>query len=342
MEKEKLQEINDFLNQYALKYHKTFSYQNCAMIYDLSLEMLKKIQKTERKTPYSLEIELDLFSSIKIARDYLETLNCGYEETLDQYLMDGTISLRDIAEDEMEGTKNSRVYYYKTEKEKIFTDADLYYSSNYSDPGLIVHEFFHTQNFNFNGKIRNSRTELTEMISIYFENEVLDYMEEQGYNQQEIAKVRVQRTMSTTNSAQRILKFLPWINIFESLGDIKEDIYQQKEINPYQIIWSTEEDYQKDLEYLYSTITKNTIEIPSTWSHYVLGENIVNYVREQKRPGMTQTMLELNNLINHQPVLKSFEMLEIPLGPEANDYFTNATTKNLSKNIAIIEKEMIK
>lgn len=104
----------------------------------------------------------------------------------------------------------------------------------------LVHEFFHYYSYRTLDKVRISS--LDEIISIYYETRVCDYLVDAGFNEEEVRKLSTQRKSlnALNDTANGLSRYLYLMDIKKSDGEVteenimtEEEIKNAKTINPF-------------------------------------------------------------------------------------------------------------
>lgn len=334
---DKYKVINEYLNNYALAKNNTFFYNNLIQINELANMLILKNEKLDTKTNISFKCNtfLDGFTSIEIVRNYLKTLDNNYVILFDTYLKNGTINFTDLDDNNLYDDKNS---YTGKIKESGQNTINIALEHTYVDPKTIIHEFFHILNLKDNYK-GDSRSTLTELISIYFENECLDYMERLGYDSKEITKVRIGRMYDTYNCSIDIRELSDLFIIYENFGNLNENTYDLKE--KYKEYFPFDKTYYiKLINNLYDKIKSKNMPNLVYMSRYLFCDNIANYLRLNKKEDTTDKVMKLNQLIINNPnIFECLKYIGFPIDdPDISEKAINATVTNLNNNFEILKR----
>lgn len=334
--KEELEIVNNYLNEYLKNTQKSFFSQNLPAMYNLSVETIKSINKTGVKNIEPLTIYLPLFTSIEIAKAFLETVHPKYSELFEEQLKNGTISFSDATSTELDPPEPSRVMIGN------HLDLNVCIQNNYKDPATLVHEFFHTINLNDSP----SHQALTEAVSIFLEHKCLDYMKEQGYNEQEIEKVRLKRNLSTYFSAKELVLYLPWYLIFDTLGNVTEDTFEYCESHQIFTFWKSKQEFKEELHqlcnklnYQKETDSYHTASNINYTGRYVFCNNLCNYLRVHETPQTIAQVLVLNEQLNNKTSV-NYALRTVGVNLDSkniNAQLIAATTKTVQDSLIVLQ-----
>ena len=175
-------DINDYLNNFLNKYHKTnyLKIQNLGPFYELSKfvhEQTKLKNETERINWYKVN-RSSFLQNIKLINNFFKSINVEFN--IEDIIKDGTINIQTNDLDEILESKRYRLgqgnnHYLGNHKSININNNGLI-----SDSVVWVHEISHYRN---QSDERRGQTNdlLTEALASTYELIYIDYLEELGY-----------------------------------------------------------------------------------------------------------------------------------------------------------------
>lgn len=154
------------------------------------------------KLNLSSKIELDGVASLEIVKEFIKQIDPKLNTLFNKLLREGIFNFVDEKDDNIYDEKSSY---------SGFNIINVGLEHNYEDPSTIIHEFFHQINYPPDKYPKEARYMLGEMISIYFEDKILDYMEKCGYDKEELSKIKTYRMHDTYSVAKKLTKYLPMV-----------------------------------------------------------------------------------------------------------------------------------
>lgn len=166
--------------------------------------------------------------SIKICEDFLDKINPSFKERFRVFLKNGIINL--VIVDEENDIEDVQKAYHGKKDSYPDVNVGIYY--NLTDPVFLIHEFFHGDNFvstysnrNFNCESETHRI-LSETISVFFEQKMISYLKELGYNEVELDQLIRLRYIDTLFCSKMLLEKLAVLDCYCRIGRISLEDYR--------------------------------------------------------------------------------------------------------------------
>lgn len=237
-------------------------------------------------------IYLPLFESIEIVRNYLKENVEVYLDSFDQFINDGTIELLDSIE--YPKTKDMALYNNMASHFEI----DVAITHSYADPGKIIHEFIHPKNSK-EGPNLETRSTLTELVSIFFETDLYRWMENEGYDLSEINAARRFRIDNCFAVCEQVGLDLILIDAFKKQGIINENTYQERKDLEIFPTWKNKKTFDKHISHVCKAMKSKEFD-PKTSVNYILGTLIAFHYINTKNDKTIGKFIELNRKLKEE------------------------------------------
>ena len=247
--------------------------------------------------------------SLQIAREFIGFISPKYLEKFDKLFAEGNMDV--VAEPEQED-EDGYVNHDEVDG-KIRSDVHIPLKHNLDDVYAYVHEFFHTTNL---GNLKSfDRTMFTEVVSIFFELVLHDYLRTKDVNQDDNNASIYWRLNSFADNLYDCNDVLEYV--YAALNDMNLD-YEEK---------SDDEELSEDVEDVYYRIKDNVIYLISTLIAFIkFHEYKQGYI------GL-QNMIEFNERLEHEEGLNSLNYI--------NANAENITEEEISSAIRFINQVLI-
>lgn len=344
---EKYNIINEVLNDYLSKIEGTFFHDHIHQFLSLAIEVRKIVAENDpilQGDPRVYKIlnpdcdELTEYLSwpetLQIVRDYFQQRLPQYADTFEECLNNGIINIAIDLDDPTQDIKNHAGY--KACENHHYVNTKL--EHNYFDPKTLVHEFIHHLNSpNADIKLTPTRKLLTETISIFFECDVLRFMQEKGYSQEEIAKVIHSRIEECYNLGCTLPLELSLLNTFKYTGNLSDKSLVEAEKLGFHRR-TTQEDYLRDIDQFYEWLKKYD-DPPNISVGYMLGITIALSCLAKEDPNMINKFITLNESVNSKSEIECLEIIGID--PNRSDSIREVLG-NFQKSVEEIAKTLSK
>lgn len=327
---EKYNEINSVLNNYLSGIDGTPFYNNLnkfllvaeeagEIIYkkDPNLQGDPRVYKLLHPDFDELTKGLPYTETIQIVEEYLSERLPQYKGIFEEYLSNGIINMAIDLDDSTQDRENRAGYHFHHY-------VNIVIEHNYSDPGVLLHEFMHCLNNPGENLTPPSRKLLTEAISIFFESDLLLFMQEKGYNSKEIAKVLHSRLEECNYYCGSLPGKLLLLNTFKHIGALSDETYEIAEVLNLSRR-GTRSGYLRDIDNLYKAIQSRE-EPPHISIGYMLGTIIAFSSLARNDNKMVDKFFLLNESVNSKSVPECLKIIGINLDDpnsikEAFSYF---------------------
>lgn len=347
--KEKYKKLNETFNDYLLRMEGTFFYDHIAEFLSLAIKARKIITKSDpflQDDPRIYKLlnpgydELTEYlpypETLKIVREYLKERLPQYIDTFEECLNNGTIN---IAIDLEEPMQDIREYagYKEDENHHYHHYVNSIVRHNYFDPQGLIHEFIHYLNCPSQAEAPPSRKLLTETVSIFFECDILKFMQEKDYNSKEIAKVLHTRIEECNNLCSYLLTALLLLNTFKYTGSLSDESYEEAERLklPRKAI---RDSYLKDVDRVYEQLQRTT-EPPDISAGYMIGIIIAFSSLAKEDPTMVDRFAMLNESLNSKSETECLQIIGINLNDNRSK---KEVLENFQKGVEEVCKAMLK
>lgn len=343
---EKYKELNETFNDYLLTIEGTFFYNHIAEFLSLAIKARKiittsdpilqddpRIYKLLNPSYDELTERLPYPETLEIVREYLKERLPQYIDTFEEWLNNGTINIAIDLEDPMEDIREHAGY--KEDGNHHYVNSVIRH--NYFDPQGLIHEFIHCLNCPSQTKAPSSRRLLTETVSIFFECDVLRFMQEKGYSSKEIAKVLHTRIEECNNLCSYLLTALLLLNTFKYTGSLSDESYEEAERLhlPRKAI---KDNYLKDVDRVYESLQRTT-EPPNISAGYMIGIIIAFSSLAKEDPTMVDRFAMLNESLNSKSETECLQIIGINLNDNRSK---KEVLENFQKGVEEVCKAMLK
>lgn len=328
MEKKDYEKLNNYLNDIfiILDKYDSFFIRNISALSELNddfIEFINKYNLEENTEENNLTYE-DVYS---ITRNIIESIEPLYLKDYDNLIKDGKLDFG------YENEYDDSCFVHKNSLINIRREF------NYNDVIALVHEFIHYTNGK--GKKSESRYQLTEFLSIYFEIYALDYLMKQGIERNQISIY--DRLKSAINHAKSLYNYEIIFLAYEKFGAINENTITY--LNKYYVDIS-KEDFEKECKNLLKHIIeqetkyKQSIRYEKEYEteefiyefcspffsnyRYLLGTLLAYYARAYSK---IENIVYLNNHIN------DFDLCDLPLPVLLNKIGININDKEFKNKV---------
>lgn len=325
--------INNFLNDYARSVDGSFFLLNLPDIYLITRRMhdiifgawyaLSNINFNNNKNT----IDLSGLESIELTRNFIKEKCPIYLEKFETFLNNGCFDFVDI-EDESVCDKKSVSGFLK---EGHHREIKVVLEHNFRDPSTIIHEFFHQMNLDLSKGYRETRMLLTEGISIYFETLLFNFMEEKGYDVQEINRLRTFRIKDCYAICNDLLTETLLLDSYLKFGNINENTYKERE--KYELYnWENEKYFDAETDWFLGFIEKKQSN-PNVSYRYILGTLIAFHSINSSDQNMTDKFIKLNDKVNNKHLFECLKPIGIDMenDEEVNEKLIISFKKELAK-----------
>ena len=289
--------LNDYLKD------KEYSFYLYSLKYNIEFleEAKKRINpfKLVNRKVITLKYEQDVYETetIDLVFEFLNCIDKKYSQSFNQSIIDGSFAFLDSNEN----LENLSDHSYIKQNKKLY---DVLLNNNITDGERIVHEFFHY----LNNKKYLSLPYFSELISIYMENEYLDFIKTKGYSKTDIATTRLYRYLDYNYVCNKLYYDSIFLNLKKELGYIDESTYQF--INEYKESLNFPDISQNKYIAKLRNIAKNINKFnPDVSYRYFFGTAYSSYLLNNK-DGLDR-VLSLNDCLmkKNLSIIDSFEML---------------------------------
>lgn len=247
------------------------------------------------------DIYLSLTDSLEIVSSYIDEKMPQYREQFETFMQNGVFDIKSYegkncynAENDA-GRCNNHDY------------INISLTHNYHDPGTIIHEFFHA--LSRQETMSYAREYLTEGISIFFENSILDYMLDKGYDSDEIAKVKLDRIKSSYVDCLSLSDKIIFIDTYMKFGCIDRDSWSLRKYFKFSYGYDDENEFYKTL-YLDEEQFKSAENLydPVRDFSYIIGTVLAYWGMENS---LDERFIQLNQNINNLNTFAALNSLGI-------------------------------
>ena len=362
----------DFLaiNQECERYlydNKNSLYSNYMEAYLRKAKELLKCPTINIPNITSEEIYIDLLEGIKLIYEYLNELKPDLAKKFMTEFKNGQIEINYMDEDVWIEEKAEGNWHFKNfsnkqikennKKENTITTAPISLidienrKTTYSLLPIIIHEFFHS--ISIKDKNNNYETyicqDLTEMISIFFEFNFINWMIQKGYNNNQFLVTYYERYTDTINknelqsflnqtiflykkitegildeTSYKIGKYTCSENYFMNLCK-KSSLFLAKE--------NQKEEKMQDFQYLKEE--RKPLFTTEKHAHYIIGAPLAYHLSCSQDPLMPQKMISFVEEINSLPLIVSLQKIDLSLTKIENLNYTNIMENMLTKILDI-------
>lgn len=326
-------QLNGDLEDYLQKNNREFYIINLGRNIELLSEIKNLIDPYQDKEKNKIRFteKIDGVTSIQLVREYLATLGTSYVEKFDEAFQKGIFGF---------DNSKDRFYSYSLNRAGVRKGHNYFnvdFKGTLLDSNVLIHEFFHY----LNESTYRSRELLTEFISIYMENEYLEFLEQKGYSKNEISKMRVERYLDFYDLTQDLYYETTALNLENKLGPInKKDIHF---IKMYQdkLIPSTfeDKDYYKMIEVVASEFygSSRCKFDPVVSYEYFFGTLLSSYLLTRKDKDTTKKILELNEkLANGISYSGAFKILDIDINSIKDSEYIESVNQYYGASISTL------
>lgn len=248
-----------------------------------------------------LNIYLSLTDTLEIVSSYINEKMPQYSKQFETFMQNGVFDIKSY-----EG-KN----YYNAENDagryKNHNYINISLMHNYHDPETIIHEFFHA--LSEQETMSYAREYLTEGISIFFENSILDYMLEKGYNQDEITKVKLDRIKGTYTSCLSLRSKIIFMDTYMKFGCIDRDSWHFRKQFHFPYGYENENEFYKILYFNEKQFkSTRTVYNPVRDFSYIIGTTLAYWGTEKS---LDEKFIKLNQNINNHTTFTALNFLGI-------------------------------
>ena len=178
--------------------------------------------------------------SLAIARDFLSTINPKYVEKFDELFKNGSMDVVSDPEKDDEGYVDTNVV-----DDKVRCSVHIPLNHTLDDVYAFIHEFFHTTNV---GDLTSLDREMfSEVVSIFFEFMLHDYLKDKNVNQDDNNASIYSRLDNLLDNAYDFNEIIDYI--YYAIDDMKLD-YEER---PKKDLDDEYERVADGLEYMLST-----------------------------------------------------------------------------------------
>lgn len=245
--------LNEYLNFFWQQFDSPIFHDHLNDFLELSNRTLAMFRNKRFYVPASKEIHsMTLDESLDLCNEFIQTYLEPYYDQWKEFLHNGVVDFTDLQQMAIDGEprKGSEAKVFR-KKNQAFREINVELEHNYIDPSIIIHEFVHQLNVNIpenlgenDGFITFSRVLFTESVSIYFETLLFRFMEEKGFDKEEIAKAQVARIYDLFRTVEPSLDHLILLRDYEIFGKISDDnVDNAKEY--HLLTFDRKEDYQR-------------------------------------------------------------------------------------------------
>ena len=305
--KEKYNLINETLNDYFLYISDTFLDKHIYDFFRLALtteqiidendEMYKddpQVYRIMNPEYDKLEEYLSYSETLQILREYLRERLPQYIGKFEECLNNGIINfVVDPSDEYAEDLKNHA--YYSHELRKRHTN--IVFEHNYNDPATIIHEFMHQLNSPELNDPTLTRKLLTETISIFFECDILKYMQEKGYNKTDIAKILHKRIENTYGLLSAVALDMAMLYNFKYLGNLSDKSLEEAKNLDIPIRKKNQEEYLESVDIFARRIERDNAA-PQVLLSYLIGTVIGLAYMQKNDPRLVENFSKLNDMVN--------------------------------------------
>lgn len=314
--------INDTLNDYFIYIENTFLDRHIFDFFSLARKveeiidtndtMYKDDQRVYRLTnpEYDkLSEYLSYSDTLQIVRDYLGEKLPQYVEKFEECLSNGIINFAvDQTDDCIEDSSNHNCYSH----ERHLHHTNVVFEHNYNDPQTIIHEFMHHLNCPEVKNASLTRKLLTETISIFFECDILRYMQEKGYDETDIAKILHKRIEDTYSLLPRVMLDMAMLYNFKHLGNLSDNSLEDAQKLDLPIRRKSQEEYLRSIDDFNERI-KHGNGPPHVPLGYLIGTVIGLAYMQKDNPTLVEQFVKLNEMINFEPTETCLKAIDIDL-----------------------------
>lgn len=305
--KEKYDLINEALNDYFLYISDTFLDKHIFDFFRLALiteqiidendEMYKddpRVYRIMNPEYDKLEEYLSYSDTLQIVREYLRERLPQYIDKFEYCLNNGIINLVVDPDDTyIDDLKNHACYSHERRKDHI----NVVFEHNYNDPATIIHEFMHHLNRPEVEDAPLTRKLLTETISIFFECDILKYMQEKGYDKTDIAKILHKRIEDTYGLLSTVALDMAMLYNFKYLGNLSDTSLEEAKKLALPIRKKSQEEYLVSVDAFARRIEKDKAS-PQSLLGYLIGTVIGIACIQNNDSSLIEKFAQLNDMVN--------------------------------------------
>lgn len=171
---------------------------------------------------------IEIYKTIDLVREFLSSIDDKYVHKFDKSMSNGTIDIFNNKDVDLNRFDEPYCIEYMDN-----ISVNLPINNSINDGGVIVHEFFHLTNSDYENGTRDI---VTEIISCYMELRYYQFLISKGYDEINLYKAVYERINNTYNSAANLVLSASILDIYYNTGDIsKKNI---KFMNKYRKIYS--------------------------------------------------------------------------------------------------------
>ena len=141
------------------------------------------------------------YDTIKMASDFLGTIDNKYKEEFDKMIVDGTFDFE--MREEGQGNKSRIKRRFSEDGDLLGYDIVISSDDTIEDVFSLVHEYFHSTNTK--ERLSFDSVLLTESVSIFYELLLFDYLKEKNISINDIEKQMQNRLYNLSDDAYDIL-----------------------------------------------------------------------------------------------------------------------------------------
>ncbi|MBE6157209.1 MAG: hypothetical protein E7160_00215 [Firmicutes bacterium] len=300
---EKYKIINDRLNEYCKRIDDTIYMEDLHLFFYLTINTVTTIYENDIAYQSSIEKYASIYSfyqkrniylsstqSLDIVRNFIKNKIPVFLDNFDEYIKNGVLDFIDS------DTTTENDYSYSGISDDNKREIHAIINHNYEDLETIIHEFIHQLNLEESPVSKTTRLLLTEGISIYFEMLLFKYLEEKGYNIEEISKIKKMRINDCARISDEILTELTLIDSYMKFGSINENTWKdRKELCDFG--WSNKEGFEFEIRNLLGDKKEYKFKYINNIG-YIVGTLIAFYAINQPNDEMTNKFIKLNELVN--------------------------------------------
>ena len=265
------------------------------------IEVSGLINNVDLNNGEELNIYLSLTDTLEIVSSYIEEKMPQYRNQFEIFMQNGVFDIKSY--------EGKNCYKAKNDAGRCNNHNYINISlmHNYHDPETIIHEFFHV--LSEQETMSYAREYLTEGISIFFENSILDYMLEKGYNQDEITKAKLDRIKSSYVKCLSLSDKIIFIDTYMKFGCIDCDSWSLRKYFKFCCGYDDENEFYKTL-YLDEKQFKSTEDLydPVCDFSYIIGTALAYWGTEKS---LYEKFIKLNQNINNHTTFTALNFLGI-------------------------------